>query len=70
MSLSSLEMPCLLLDRGNVASNLASLRRRMGRLGVALRVHGKTAKNIDVVIMRVPPRPNTIVITWSTARPR
>lgn len=49
MNLHELETPCLVLDWGRLTRNIAALRTRMQRLGVNLRPHGKTAKNIDVV---------------------
>lgn len=40
--------PCLLLDRARLARNLARMRTRVRRLGVALRPHLKTAKNAEI----------------------
>lgn len=49
MNLNELETPCLVLDRAKLARNIDALHDRIARLGVNLRPHGKTAKNIDVV---------------------
>ncbi len=49
MKLNELETPCLVLDREKLIRNIAALHARLKRLGVNLRPHGKTAKNIDVV---------------------
>ena len=63
MSLRSLETPSLILDRTKLAANLASMRRRMDRLGIALRVHGKTAKNIEVARMALGDRNEGITVS-------
>jgi D-serine deaminase-like pyridoxal phosphate-dependent protein len=47
MKLAELETPCLVLDRAKVQRNVAALHARLKRLGVGLRPHGKTGKNID-----------------------
>ena len=49
MDLSTLETPCLVLDRRKLEKNITSINQRMATLGVNLRPHGKTAKNIDVL---------------------
>ena len=49
MNLVDLETPCLVLDRGKVKKNISSLHSRLQGLGVNLRPHGKTAKNIEVM---------------------
>ena len=43
------ETPALLLDRAVLDRNIARMRERMARHGVALRPHVKTAKSIDVI---------------------
>ncbi|MCJ2139148.1 DSD1 family PLP-dependent enzyme [Methylobacterium sp. E-066] len=43
-----LETPCLLLDSDKLTANVAGMRARLDRLGVALRPHLKTAKSLDV----------------------
>ena len=49
MDLRELETPCLLLDQGKLLNNLALLHQHLATLGVDLRPHGKTTKNIDSV---------------------
>jgi hypothetical protein len=44
MNLLELQTPCLVLDRSKMERNIASLHKRLARLGVNLRPHGKTAK--------------------------
>ncbi len=51
MRLSDLPTPCLVLDRRILARNLASMAQAIGRHGVRLRPHMKTAKSIDVARM-------------------
>ncbi len=51
MNLRELETPCLVLDREKLARNITALHARLQQLGVNLRPHGKTAKNIDAVRM-------------------
>lgn len=48
MKLSDLPTPCLVLDRVVLRRNLDMMARAVGRLGVALRPHMKTAKSVDV----------------------
>lgn len=51
MKLSDLPTPCLVLDRTVLARNIDRMAQAVGRLGVALRPHMKTAKSIDVARM-------------------
>lgn len=48
MNLNDLPTPCLVLDRLLLRSNLDAMATAVGRLGVALRPHMKTAKSIEV----------------------
>lgn len=50
-SLSDLPTPCLVLDRGTLARNIAAMAAATAQHGVALRPHMKTAKSIDVARM-------------------
>ena len=43
------QTPCLLLDLPKVRRNIERMHQRLAALGVDLRPHGKTAKNIDVM---------------------
>ena len=54
MRLEELATPCLVLDRGVLARNIAGMAELAGRLGVALRPHMKTAKSIEVLRMMSP----------------
>ena len=51
MDLSAFETPSLILDVAKLKNNIDHIHRRMKNLGVNLRPHGKTAKNIDVLNM-------------------
>ncbi|HWE99686.1 MAG TPA: DSD1 family PLP-dependent enzyme [Caulobacteraceae bacterium] len=46
-SLLELETPALVLDEAVMLANIARLKARMDRLGVALRPHVKTAKSVE-----------------------
>jgi D-serine deaminase-like pyridoxal phosphate-dependent protein len=63
MQLHELETPCLILDRRRLEKNLATMRQQAQRLGVRLRPHGKTAKNIDIVRMALGSRPEGITVS-------
>jgi D-serine deaminase-like pyridoxal phosphate-dependent protein len=51
MKLAQLPTPCLVLDRGILVRNIASMARALARHNVPLRPHMKTAKSIDVARM-------------------
>lgn len=51
MKLCDLPTPCLVLDRAALTRNIDRMAQAVGRLGVALRPHMKTAKSIDVARM-------------------
>ena len=53
MMLAELDTPCLVLDRGVLARNIAAFAGVAARLGVALRPHLKTAKSIEVARMAI-----------------
>jgi len=63
MDLSELETPCLVLDKGRLKKNISYLHKRMEHLGVNLRPHGKTAKNIDVIKMALAGQPGGITVS-------
>lgn len=46
--LAQLDTPCLVVDRGKVATNAARLTTRLSALEVPLRLHVKTAKSLQV----------------------
>jgi D-serine deaminase-like pyridoxal phosphate-dependent protein len=49
VDLLSLETPSLILDRKKLINNITHIHKRMNKLGVNLRPHGKSAKNINVI---------------------
>jgi len=51
MELITLETPSLIVDIRKVKRNIAHIHERMATLGVNLRPHGKTAKNINIIEM-------------------
>ena len=51
--LADLPTPCLVLDRGKLARNLAIMAEAVARNGVALRPHMKTAKSAEVARLAV-----------------
>jgi len=63
MDLIKLETPCLVLDKGRLKKNISYLHKRMEHLGVNLRPHGKTAKNIDVIKMALAGQPGGITVS-------
>lgn len=63
MDISTLETPCLILDRKTLRKNISGLNNRMRRLGVNLRPHGKTAKNIDIINMALEGQPGGITVS-------
>ncbi len=63
MNLLNLETPCLVLDRGKMEKNISSLHARMKALGVNLRPHGKTAKNIDVIQIAIAGQSGGITVS-------
>ena len=63
MDLFGLETPCLVLDRGKMEKNISSLHARMKDLGVNLRPHGKTAKNIDVLALAIAGQSGGITVS-------
>ncbi|MBW1636186.1 MAG: DSD1 family PLP-dependent enzyme [Deltaproteobacteria bacterium] len=63
MDLLALETPCLILDRGKLEKNISNMHKRMKTLGVNLRPHGKTAKNIDVLKMALEDQAGGITVS-------
>lgn len=52
-SLRTLPTPSLLLDRGRLERNVRRMRERLASKGVALRLHVKTAKNVEVARLAI-----------------
>lgn len=63
MNLYNLETPCLVLDRARMMNNIAALHARLKRLGVGLRPHGKTGKNIDSLRPALAGQPGGITVS-------
>ena len=63
MNLAELETPCLVLDRAKMMKNVAALHARLQRLGVGLRPHGKTGKNIDSLRPTLAGQPGGITVS-------
>ena len=47
-TLQTVQTPCLVLDADRLDRNIARLKGRLGKLGVVLRPHLKTAKSVEV----------------------
>lgn len=63
MNIENLETPALVLDASIMEANIARLRERMGKLGVALRPHVKTAKCIEVAKRCLEGQPGGITVS-------
>src|SRR5260221_11360233 len=61
--LAELPTPCLVLDRGKLARNLATMAEAVGRHGVALRPHMKTAKSAEIARMAVAGQQGRITVS-------
>src|SRR5260221_9772441 len=61
--LADLPTPCLVLDRGKLARNLATMAEAVARHGVALRPHMKTAKSAEVARMAVAGQQGGITVS-------
>jgi len=63
MHIHELETPCLILDRVKLKNNIANINKHLKHLGVGLRPHGKTAKNIDIIKMSLDGHPGGITVS-------
>ena len=63
MKLADLPTPCLVLDRTILDRNIRVMAAALGRLGVPLRPHMKTAKSIDVARLAVAGQPGGITVS-------
>ena len=63
MLISELETPALILDRSRLDRNIARMREKLSRHGVALRPHVKTAKSIEVVRRALAGQPGGITVS-------
>ena len=62
-SLASLTTPCLVLERGKLARNLARMAARLAIRGVRFRPHFKTAKSADIGRLAAPPPGGAITVS-------
>ena len=63
MNLDDLPTPCLVLDRAILQRNIDRMAQAVGRHGVALRPHMKTAKSIDVARLALQGQPGGITVS-------
>lgn len=63
MNLADLPTPCLVLDRRILRRNIERMAQAVGRRGVALRPHMKTAKSIDVARLALQGQPGGITVS-------
>ena len=63
MRLDDLPTPCLVLDIGTLRSNIGRMADAVGRHGVGLRPHMKTAKSIEVARLAVAGQPGGITVS-------
>src|ERR1700739_529081 len=63
MTLADLPTPCLVPDRVILQRNIARMAQAVGRHGVGLRPHMKTAKSIDVARMALQGQPGGITVS-------
>jgi len=63
MTLKNLETPCLIVDIKKVKNNIHRIHKRMKKLGVNLRPHGKTPKNIDLLNMTLKGQSGGITVS-------
>src|SRR5260221_9883811 len=61
--LADLPTPCLVLDRGKLAHNIAAMAEAVARHGVALRPHMKTAKSAEVARLAVAGQAGGITVS-------
>jgi D-serine deaminase-like pyridoxal phosphate-dependent protein len=61
--LDDLPTPCLVLDRGILKRNIATMADQLARHGVPLRPHMKTAKSIDVARLAIAGQPGGITVS-------
>ena len=63
MTNTQLTTPCLLLDTARMTRNIVRMRTRLQSLGVALRPHVKTCKNIDIARQLTAGQPGGITVS-------
>jgi D-serine deaminase-like pyridoxal phosphate-dependent protein len=62
-AMESLGTPALVLDRTKLTGNVTRMRDHLAALGVALRPHAKTAKNVEIVRMALEGQPGGITVS-------
>lgn len=62
-TLTTLETPCLVLERAKLERNLARMRDHLKKLGVALRPHVKTAKCFEVASLALKGQAGGITVS-------
>jgi D-serine deaminase-like pyridoxal phosphate-dependent protein len=67
-TLETLETPCLVLDADRLEQNIARMRAKIEALGVVLRPHVKTAKNVEVTRLALGGEMESGKITVSTLK--
>lgn len=63
MKLADLPTPCLVLDRTILRRNIRRMAEAVGRHGIGLRPHMKTAKSIDVARLALEGQPGGITVS-------
>ncbi len=63
MNIQQLYTPCLLLDEEKLTNNINKMQAHIKTLGVNLRPHGKTAKNIDVLKRSIAGQSGAITVS-------
>ncbi|MBD3423539.1 MAG: DSD1 family PLP-dependent enzyme [Candidatus Latescibacteria bacterium] len=63
MDLHDTETPCCIVDISRVRANINHLHQRLEKLGVGLRPHGKTVKNIRLIRMALKGQPGGIAVS-------
>ena len=62
-NLTTLETPCLVLERGKLERNIARMRGHLAGLNVGLRPHVKTAKSHEVARLALERQPGGITVS-------
>jgi D-serine deaminase-like pyridoxal phosphate-dependent protein len=63
MNVNSVRTPCLIVDIEKVSKNISRMHRQVERLGVKLRPHAKTAKNINILKMALDGQAGGITVS-------
>jgi len=63
MNLNQIETPFLILEKTKLEININRFYRQIAGKGIALRPHGKTAKNIDIINLCLRDQPKRITVS-------